>query len=256
MRRAEAVRARRPHFANAFGPSRQSSAALGRATGARPAPHSTRFAHHFSADRVIVTCASLSRGRGKKSPSAIGCASNRSFRDYPRELLEQVRSSARFASAATTPENSNREKNISTISRNFATAVVRITAIIFSNTARERKRELTTYVMNGAKTVILRKPEVSWWSKVARSKFATSCRSVLFSRSPHDCFVSLTRVCACRVCSWSERINRWWSCEEAVQVSSSTMASGPSNVGRTVFTDDRIRGKRVLWSYSPRIFRR
>jgi len=113
MHRAEAVRARRPHFANAFGPPRQSSAALGRATGARPVPHSTdstRCAHRFSADRVIVARVSLSWSLpSKKSPSITGRASNRSSRSYPRELLGRVRSS-KIRECRDTPENSSRRK--------------------------------------------------------------------------------------------------------------------------------------------------
>lgn len=113
MRRAEAVRARRPHFANAFGPPRQSSAALGRATGARPVPHSTdstRCAHRFSADRVIVARVSLSWSLpSKKPPSITGRASNRSSRSYPRELLGRVRSS-KIRERRDTPENSSRRK--------------------------------------------------------------------------------------------------------------------------------------------------
>lgn len=72
---AEAVYslARGAHFAERFGPPRESSAGLGRATGARPMPH--------SAARV-VQCSSCSRrvfipttGRpSEKSPSATGRA--------------------------------------------------------------------------------------------------------------------------------------------------------------------------------------
>lgn len=43
-----------------LGSPRQSSAALGRATGARPVPHSAHIAHHFSADRVTVAYVSIS----------------------------------------------------------------------------------------------------------------------------------------------------------------------------------------------------
>lgn len=113
MRRAEAVRARRPHFANTFGPPRQSSAALGRATGARPVPHSTdstRCAHRFSADRVIVARVSFSWSLpSKKSPLITGRASIRSSRSYPRELLGRVRSS-KIRECRDTPENSSRRK--------------------------------------------------------------------------------------------------------------------------------------------------
>lgn len=219
MRLAEAVRARQSHFANAFGPPRQSSAALGRATGARPVPHSTRCAHHFSADRVIVACVSMSRWRPSKKVNlwlpvarltdrleiiragySNKCGQAQDSR-VPRHTAEKLESEKHFHNIVKFRDDGGADNR-----DNFLEKV------------KERDRKLIRYVTNGAKTLLFL---VSW-----------KCHSDLKSRARNSqqvagvCFFTVLRlsvssyasVCVI-VCDRDRKglIRRWWSCEEAAE---------------------------------------
>lgn len=217
-----------------LGPPRQSSAELGRATGARPMPHSALTS--LSARRAVVASLSLPRSAERKVTLATGRAY------WP--LCDFL------SSEAARREKTGVSRGIRIWDTLFTSdlggpAVVKVTATVSLKT---RLEGLSSRI--GAKTMTAR---MTWgWPRASQQVEVCSFSFLRFSSPPS----LVTRVCAWfRVCSWSRRLIYGDGPARSCETSLSTMIIEPSSVKRTVVTGDRIRGEcRVVWLLSPRIF--